>query len=171
MNPWANLMVHEPCIILKPEMVTIAQTARVDGFTKLEGGQGLVLGEFVHIASFCHLNIGGGRLIIEDHATCSSHCCIGSATPDWSYLYISAAEPAEHRHTRRFVTRIGAYAALFMGVVVVPGVTVGEGAIVRPGSVITQDVPPWTIVGGNPARRLGTRKISRLEHSSDFSFS
>jgi len=34
------------------------------------------------------------------------------------------------------------------------GVTIGEGAIVAAASVVTKDVPPYTIVGGNPARVL-----------------
>jgi acetyltransferase-like isoleucine patch superfamily enzyme len=36
--------------------------------------------------------------------------------------------------------------------VVLKGVTIGEGAIVGAGSVVTRDVPAWTIVAGNPAR-------------------
>jgi acetyltransferase-like isoleucine patch superfamily enzyme len=36
--------------------------------------------------------------------------------------------------------------------IILKGVTIGEGAIVGAGSVITKDVPPWTIVAGNPAR-------------------
>ena len=36
--------------------------------------------------------------------------------------------------------------------IVLKGVTIGEGAIVGAGSVVTGDVPPWTLVAGNPAR-------------------
>lgn len=158
-------MIHEPCIILKPEMVRIAKTARIDSYTKIEGGQGVDIGEFVHIASFSHINVGGGRVIFEDHSTCSSHCAIGSGSPDWSYLYVSAAEPLEYHHTIRSLTRICAYAVLFMGVIVTPGVTIGEGAVVQPGSVIYQDVPPWFIVKGNPAVKVGYRKIDDERHS------
>ncbi|MDW8849249.1 acyltransferase [Flavobacterium sp. MMLR14_040] len=36
--------------------------------------------------------------------------------------------------------------------IILKGVTIGEGAIVGAGSVVTKDVPDWTIVGGNPAK-------------------
>lgn len=41
-----------------------------------------------------------------------------------------------------------------MNVIILKGVTVGEGAIVGAGSVVTKDVPAWTVVAGNPARVL-----------------
>ncbi|WP_298178387.1 CatB-related O-acetyltransferase [Saccharomonospora sp.] len=40
---------------------------------------------------------------------------------------------------------------------VLPGVRIGDGAIIAAGAVVTVDVPPYTIVGGNPARPIRTR--------------
>jgi len=39
---------------------------------------------------------------------------------------------------------------------IMPGVTIGEGALVAAGSVVTKSVPPHTVVGGNPARNICT---------------
>jgi len=39
-----------------------------------------------------------------------------------------------------------------MDTIIMPGVTIGEGAIIGAGSVVTKDIPAWTIAVGNPAR-------------------
>lgn len=43
------------------------------------------------------------------------------------------------------------HAWIGMNCIILKGVTIGEGAVVAAGSVVTRDVAPWTIVGGNPA--------------------
>lgn len=43
------------------------------------------------------------------------------------------------------------------GAVILPGVTIGEGAVVGARAVVTSDVPPFAIVAGNPARIVGER--------------
>jgi maltose O-acetyltransferase len=51
--------------------------------------------------------------------------------------------------------------------IILPGVTLGEGAIAAAGSVVTHDVPPYTIVGGVPAHPIGTRQ-TELKYSLDY---
>ena len=43
--------------------------------------------------------------------------------------------------------------------IVLPGVTIGEGAVIAAGAVVVKDVPPFTVVGGNPARIIKEREI------------
>ena len=45
------------------------------------------------------------------------------------------------------------------GAIVLPGVTIGEGAVVAAGAVVTKDVEPWTVVGGNPAKFIKKRVL------------
>lgn len=49
------------------------------------------------------------------------------------------------------------YAWIGMNAAILPGVRIGEGAIVGLGSVVTKDVPPLAIVMGNPAKTIGFR--------------
>lgn len=50
--------------------------------------------------------------------------------------------------------KVGAQAFLGMGVLIMPGVTIGDGAIVGAGSVVTKDVPDDEVWAGNPARPI-----------------
>lgn len=47
------------------------------------------------------------------------------------------------------------------GAMVLPGVTIGEGAVVAAGAVVTKDVEPWTVVGGNPAKFIKKRDLAK----------
>ena len=50
--------------------------------------------------------------------------------------------------------------------IVLPGVTIGEGAVVAAGAVVTKDVEPWTVVGGNPAKLIKKRVLKDIPRDS-----
>jgi maltose O-acetyltransferase len=47
---------------------------------------------------------------------------------------------------------------------ILKGVTIGRGAVVAAGAVVVKDVRPFAVVGGNPAKEIGTRNIERFAY-------
>ncbi len=54
---------------------------------------------------------------------------------------------------------IGSCVWIATDAMVLPGVTIGDGAVISAGAVVTKDVEPWTVVGGNPARFIKKREL------------
>lgn len=69
---------------------------------------------------------------------------------DSAFIGIGVIVIAHFKETRRGV-RIGKQAFIGPGVIILPDVEIGEGAVVTAGSVVTRSVPSMTVVQGNPA--------------------
>lgn len=70
----------------------------------------------------------------------------------------------EHPELPRRVAPITIGNDVFIGsrAMILKGVTIGEGAVIAAGSVVTKDVAPYSIVGGNPARFIREREIREI---------
>lgn len=108
--------------------------------------KGVRIGKNVEIGYMVLLDNRRPELImIEDDATITSMCVV--LAHDLSPRYREGKEVIGP-------VRIGKGAFVGMNSTILPGVTIGEGAIVAAGSVVTGDVEPDSVYGGVPARRL-----------------
>lgn len=146
--------LFEPVVTLKPENLRVGDGARIDSFVKLECGNGMYIGRRVHVASFVHLGIGGGVTICEDGSCFSSGARVvsGSNVPGLGHGCSAVGEDVVFERSFVWIQR---NAAVFSGAVILPGVTVGENAVVAAGAVVTRDVPGGEIWAGVPARKIG----------------
>lgn len=150
-------MIYDNVLILKPDVVDIDDTARVDSFCKIEGGLGVHIGKGVHVSSFCHIGIGGGKTWIGDYVAITSGAKIHSGSNMPTGKSMSSAAPSEMQVVERGETRIGDYAFIGSGAQVLMGVMVGEYAIVGAGAVVTKDIPAGMVAMGVPAKIVGRR--------------
>lgn len=144
--------------VLKPHMVHVGDSSRIDDFTKVEGGNGVYIGEHVHIASHCSINLGGGTCYIEDGVGISSGVrIVGGSNKPALGRSSSASDPTNV--AERGIVTIKRNAIIFCNAVVLPGVTIGENAVVGAGAVVNRDVPAGEVWGGVPARYLGDVRL------------
>jgi acetyltransferase-like isoleucine patch superfamily enzyme len=158
----------------------IAPPARVDSPECIDIGDDVILLEQAWLAVFPQPGLPAPRLTIGDHTRIgrAAHiACIGEVTigpevltSDYIYIadtYHSYENPAVPIGAQPMAepkpVRIERGAFLGIRSVVLRGVTVGENAYVAAGAVVVDDVPPRTVVVGNPARIVRRYDAERRE--------
>ena len=108
-------------------------------------GRNIHVGRNVFINSGCHFQDQGG-IYIDDGALIGHNVVLAT---------LNHGQLPENRHDLLpSPIYIGKNVWIGASAVVLPGVRIGDGAIVAAGAVVTKDVPPNTVVGGVPARQL-----------------
>ncbi len=102
----------------------------------------LKLGRYTDIGTFTYINAKNG-VVVEDGVQIGSHCSIYS---------VSTIDGKEGQVILKKNCKIGTHS------VIMPGVTVGENAMVGAMSFVNKDVSPNTVVAGIPARKLQIKK-------------
>jgi acetyltransferase-like isoleucine patch superfamily enzyme len=129
--------------VLIRDKTQIGQGCTIGSYVDIEGD--VEIGSFVSLQSACYITRG---VIIEDEVFCGPRIITMN---DKRMVYRRANLVFE-----RSAPRILRAARVGGGTVLLPGVTVGENALVGAGSVVTKNVPDYAIVRGNPARIVGT---------------
>lgn len=147
--------------------VKLGKGVKIYDFVNLYGceiGDGSKIGTFVEIQKGarigCNCKISSHTFICEG-VTVEDNCFIGHNVTFINDAYPHATNPDGSLQTDEdwvcVPTLIKRGASIGSSATLLCGITVGEGAIVGAGSVVTKDVPPGTVVAGNPAKIL--RKV------------
>ena len=117
----------------------------------------------------CRFNFG--NLIEVGDYVCWNHCCYIDAKggvkfgdysmmTEYSRIFTHGHSESDHELRSYAPVEIGPYAKVYTNCTLLPGVHIGRGAIVATGSVVTKDVPPYTLVAGIPAKPIRDRKTA-----------
>ncbi len=130
---------------------TLGDYSYCDRFADIANAQ---VGKFANIAAF-------SRIGATDHPlhTASCHHFLYRSDDYWDDVERDADFFA-HRRSR--IAHIGHDTWIGAGAMVKPEVTLGDGAVVAAGAVVTRDVAPYTIVAGTPARVLRLRQPPQI---------
>ena len=160
---WVSWLVN-PMVHKKHSTARIRSTVRLDvvPFNNFTVGAGSTIEDFsvvnngvgeVHLGVNCHLGLSavligpvhmGNNIIVAQHVVLSG----------LNHAYENVDQPIRQQPvlTKPIVVEDDCW--IGANVVITAGVTVGRHSVVAGGSVVTRDVPPFSVVGGNPARVL-----------------
>ena len=150
-----GVQVFSGALLLKPESISVGDGSRIDDFTRIEGGLGVEIGRHVHVSSFCSIFAGGGaRLGDYSCMAQGSRILTGSEQLDAA---MSSVAPTEWREVYTGISIVDHLAFLGANSVMMPGSSLGVGAVLGAGAVLTAAIPPWEVWAGVPARRISLR--------------
>ncbi len=128
---------------------TIHMMARIYDPRHISIGNDTIIGERATLDGRKQLSNSEGGLEIGNHVDVASEVMIWTSQHD--------VNDENFRAIEKKVT-IKDYVFIGPRSIILPGVTVGKGAIIAGGSIVTKDVLPFTVVAGTPAKKIGERK-------------
>lgn len=151
-----NVKIHNSAIIPEPRKISIGSDVRIDAFTILSARE-IFIGSYVHIGAHCVLS-GRGKIEFEDFSCMSHGAQIFTSTDDLSIpCLVNTTVPT---HLQAVITKdviIEKHALIGAGAIVMPGVRLGRASVAGVMSYVRDDVEPFHIVGGIPAKVISTR--------------
>jgi acetyltransferase-like isoleucine patch superfamily enzyme len=153
-NKGENVTIEQGVLFFHPENIIIGSNVYIGHRTILKGyyknsmtiGSGTWIGQncFFHSAGGLHIgnNVGigpGVQILTSQHETGNKNKAIIRA-------------PLQFKPVS-----IGSDSDIGMGAMILPGVTIGKGAMIGAGSVVTRDVPDYAVVAGSPAKLIRYR--------------
>lgn len=145
MTPKSKLAVGSRCTLQQGTVLSVAENAQ------LKIGEHVYFGEYTVLSARESIEIG-------DHSIVATHTFV----VDFDHDYEAEAESVYYSFKTRKV-KIGAHVWIGAGCQILKGVTIGDCSVIGAGSVVTKDIPPYSVAVGNPARVISSRDPKALK--------
>ena len=140
----------------------------IDSSVEIYGSENMKIGNDVHIQFGCKFFADAlGGIKIGDGCILAHEVQIMTRNHNYDSEDLKMI-PYDQRYIEKPVS-IGEYCWIGARVTILPGVSIGKGAVIAAGGVVTKDVPDYAVCGGNPARVLKYRnkeKFEQLKHEN-----
>lgn len=156
-----NVLISKKASLYGVSNISIGDNVRIDDFCILSGN--ITLGNNIHISAYSAL-YGGGEIIIGDYSGCSAKCVLISASDDFSGEYmVGAVIDDKYTNVTKGKIILEEYVQLGANTIVLPNVTIKEGAVTGAMSLVNKDLEAWSINYGIPCKKQKDRSKKLLE--------
>ena len=158
-----NVLIGPGAEIFQAGRISVSDFVFIDHAVRLDAMAGSIhLGRRIHIAPYAMISGVGGGIYLGDYVGVGAFARLysHSEAPVDGKRMSGPMIPESMKGMITAPVRVERDGLIGTGAVVLPGVTVGEGAVVAANSLVTAGtyIRPWTICGGVPAKLLGLRK-------------
>lgn len=164
-----NVLLSRKCSIYGAARIEIGDNVRIDDFCILSAGNGgIKLGNYIHVAVYSAM-IGAGRIVLNDYCNISSKVAIYSSNDDYSGEFMTnPTVPSQYTNVTHGEVFLEKHVLIGSGSIILPNVTLFEGAVVGGLSLVSKDCEAFTIYAGVPAKKIRDRKKNLLELEKEF---
>ena len=157
-----KVCIHSSAIIVASENLFLDDHSIISDFCFILATGFTKIGKYSRLAPHSCIT-GGGQVYIGDFTDISYGVKIISGSDDilGPYLFLPTV-PSEDRNITRDQIQISSYSFIGSNSIIYPGVKIGEGVIVNPGTIVKRDLDPWSIYGGASCHLLGKRKHRQI---------
>lgn len=160
-------MLDKTVVIYGGELI-VPETSRIDALCVITGASNVEVGEYVHIATGVRLISSHDKIILKRGTFISMGSTLLTSSDDYkngSLIGPTLPDLVKTVHTGKIVfeefSGVGAHT------VILPGVTLGYGAVVGACSLVTKDIPSGEIWAGCPAKKIGERNLKEIRKNED----
>lgn len=159
-----GVRLYPLCKMIHPQTAELDDNCQIMDYVFIDSGENLKIGKYSTITWQCVIE-GGARTFIGDRVFIGPGSKILTSTYELNGFYSIEHLPEGAGKIKYGNIKIENDAYIGANCTVLPGIHIGEGAVVGANALVNKDLEPWTIYVGTPCKPIGMREKPTVERS------